>query len=93
MFSELPEELEHTTPSYQFEEESDDLFQFSVDASIIKHALLCLDQESQELIHARFVLGYDYDTMADMFMMSSSSIRQKVSRILKKLRLTLSHIK
>ena len=76
-----------------FREESDELFDFSIDAQVLKDALYCLDQESQELIYSRYVLQYDYPTMSAMFSSSVVSIRKKISRVIKKLRKTLLHTK
>ena len=53
---------------------------------IIQNALEQLDQESQELIHSRYVLQYSYDTLAHMYGLSNDNVRQKLSRIVKKLR-------
>lgn len=53
---------------------------------IIQNALSKLDQESQELIHSRYVLQYSYDTLAGIYGLSNDNIRQKLSRIIKKLR-------
>ena len=53
---------------------------------IIQNALAQLDQESQELVHSRYVLQYSYDTLADIYGVSNENLRQKLSRIIKKLR-------
>lgn len=57
MFSQLPEELEDDSYLATVEDpDENELFQLSIESSVIRDALCCLDKESQELIHARFVL-------------------------------------
>ena len=63
-----------------------DDFQQQFTQEIIQNALEQLDQESQELIHSRYVLQYSYDTLAHMYGLSNDNVRQKLSRIVKKLR-------
>lgn len=63
-----------------------ELFQQKFTSEIIQNALEQLDQESQELIHSRYVLQYSYDILADMYGVSNDNLRQKLSRIIKKLR-------
>jgi RNA polymerase sigma factor (sigma-70 family) len=58
--------------------------QFTFD--YIQDALLLLDQEDQEILHARYVLQYPYDTIADIYDLKTDALRQKISRILKKIR-------
>jgi RNA polymerase sigma factor (sigma-70 family) len=58
--------------------------QFTFD--YIQDSLWLLDQEDQELLHARYVLQYSYDTIADMYNLKIDTVRQKISRILKKLK-------
>lgn len=94
LFSQLPEEIEDERDTVIVEDaEEGELFNLSIDSSVMRDALCCLDRESQELIHARFVLWHDYDTISDMFSVPTDSVRQRVSRIIKKLRSTLAHLK
>jgi len=58
--------------------------QFTFD--YIQDALLLLDQDDQEILHARYVLQYSYDIISDMYDIKTDAVRQKISRILKKLR-------
>lgn len=52
----------------------------------ISVALESLDEESQQLIHAKYVLHYNYDIIADMYGLTNATVRQKISRIIKKLK-------
>ena len=65
--------------------------QFTLD--YIQDALWLLDQQDQEIFHARYILQYSYDTISDMYDIKIDSIRQKISRILKKLRKNLLFLK
>lgn len=58
----------------------------------IQKAIDLLEQEDQELLHARYVLYYSYDIIADLFWLKSDAVRQRVSRIIKKLRKNLSFL-
>ena len=75
------------------EDNTSDFFQAQFDNDMIQNALDKLDEESQELIHSRYVLQYSYDTLSDMYGLSNDTIRQKVSRIIKKLRENLKNIR
>ena len=44
------------------------------------------DIEDQEILHARYILQYPYDMIADIYDMKSDAVRQKISRLLKKLK-------
>ena len=65
--------------------------QFTFD--YVQDALWLLDQEDQEILHARYVLQYSYDIIADIYDMKTDAVRQKISRILKKLRKNLLFLK
>ncbi len=69
-----------------------ELFQQQFTSEVISAALEQLDQSSQELIHSRYVLQYSYDTLADMYGLTNDNLRQKLSRIIKKLRENLSDL-
>lgn len=91
LLSQLSDDVQDETKYHRQNDSANDLFDFSVDAMAIKESLLTLDAESQELIHAKFVLGYDYDTIADIYAITSDNVRKKISRILQKLRLNTAH--
>lgn len=74
------------------EDNISDFFQTQFDKEIIQNALDQLDESSQELIHSRYVLQYSYETLSDMYGISNDTIRQKVSRIIKKLRNNLKNL-
>ncbi len=90
LFSEISGDLE-AVPIVRDWSESDDLFDFDIDHTILQDALRSLDKESQELIHSRYLLWYSYDTLADIHNMQVDAIRQKISRIVKKLRSKLAY--
>ncbi len=62
------------------------LFEQRFTFELIQDALESFDQESKELLHARYILQYPYDTIADMYGIKSDAVRQKISRIIRKLR-------
>ncbi len=70
-----------------------DLFQQEFQYEKLIDAISHMDQESQELMHARFVLWYDYDTIALLYTSTNQAMRQKISRICHKLRQQLTHLK
>lgn len=77
----------HPNISRDWEEEDMTLFleqQYTTDH--ITTALESLDEESQQLIHAKFVLHYNYDIIADLYGLTNATVRQKISRIIKKLK-------
>ena len=77
----------HPNVSRDWEEEDMTLFleqQYTTDH--ITTALESLDEESQQLIHAKFVLHYSYDIIADLYGLTNATVRQKMSRIIKKLK-------
>jgi RNA polymerase sigma factor (sigma-70 family) len=59
----------------------------------IQKALDLLDHEDQEIFHARYILQYPYDVIADLYNLKTDAIRQKISRILKKMRRDLQFLK
>jgi RNA polymerase sigma factor (sigma-70 family) len=59
----------------------------------IQEALDLLDQEDQEIFHARYMLQYSYDIIADLYNLKTDAVRQKISRILKKMRKNLQFLK
>ena len=92
LFSHIKEEqVDTNTTRYSFDQENDVFFNFSVDNFILQQTLITLDQDSQELLHARFVLWYSYEVLSDMFMVSQDTVRQQISRIIKKLKILLWH--
>ncbi len=94
LFSHIEQEQEDTNTSRYTLDEGEDfgqLFNFSIDNVVLQKTLATLDQNTQELLHARFVLWYSYEVLSDMFMLSEDTIRQQISRILKKLKTLLWH--
>lgn len=53
---------------------------------IIEKTLQKLDRESQELIYSRYILQYSYEELSDLYEQTQDTIRQKISRIMKKMR-------
>ena len=77
----------HSKPLHGEEEQDmEDLLDAEYTYEHIQQVLYSFDQDEQELIHARYVLGYSYDTIADMYGIKNDAVRQKISRIIKKLR-------
>lgn len=97
LFSHLTEELIDTTKrsmkdsSYAYSSDSTELFVFDVEYDVLHQTLLTLSSDDQELIHARYVMGYPYETIADIYFISADSARQKISRIIKRLQSLLAH--
>lgn len=75
------------------EKDIESLFDQQFTFDYIQNALDLLDQDDQEVLHARYVLQYSYDTIADMYDLKTDAVRQKISRILKKLRKNLWFLK
>lgn len=61
--------------------------------SSIHQAISSFDLEDQQLLHEKFVLGYGYDDLAAMYGQNSDAMRQKISRLVRKLRALLAHTK
>ncbi|MBP7885023.1 sigma-70 family RNA polymerase sigma factor [Patescibacteria group bacterium] len=59
--------------------------------SSIHQAIISFDVEDQQLLHERFVLGYSYDDLASLYNHNPDTIRQKISRLVKKMRGLLAH--
>ncbi len=68
------------------EEDMTKLLQQKYTFEHITAALESLDEESQQLIHAKYVLHYNYDIIADLYSLNNATVRQKISRIIKKLK-------
>ncbi len=84
----------HATLLTAYEEKDMESFfdeQFSLE--YIQEALGLLDPEDQEIFHARYILQYPYDVIADLYNLNADTIRQKISRILKKTRKNLQFLK
>lgn len=95
LFSQLEKEQEDYSSHHLYEEENEywELFHFSIDNALIQKALYALDKDVQEIIHARFVLWYSYEILSQMFSISETSLRQQISRTLKKLKSLLWHVR
>ncbi len=76
----------------QEEQQIESLLDTQLTFEHIQQLLHTLDEEDQEILHARYVLQYPYDYIADIYGMKSDAVRQKISRILKKLRKNLSFL-
>ncbi len=68
------------------EDNLSDLIDTQYTYELIQEALKNLDEESQELIYSRYILQYSYETLATLYNLTNESVRQKISRALKKLR-------
>lgn len=68
------------------EDDVSDFFQQKFDSEQIMKALGLLDELSQEVVHARYVLAYSYETISYLYSISVENARKKVSRALKKIR-------
>ena len=77
----------------QEERNMEDFFDEQFSFEYIQEALSVLDQEDQEIFHARYILQYPYDMIADVYNLKTDTVRQKISRILKKMRKNLQFLK
>lgn len=73
------------------EDDVAELFHQQFTSHAITKVLHQLDEESQELIHARYVLQCSYEDLSQQYGMTNETIRQRISRIIKKLRDLLAH--
>ncbi len=86
--------VDNKTNFLDSDDKDDELFNFSVENTILMSALHSLSQEDQELVYTRYVLWYSYKTMSDMlWWLQQDAIRKKLSRILKKLKQQLVYIR
>lgn len=77
----------HATYLHWNEEKSiESLFDTQISFEYIQNVLSQCDIEDQEILHARYILQYPYDMIADIYDMKSDAVRQKISRLLKKLK-------
>lgn len=75
------------------EKDMESFFDEQFSFEYIQEALDLLDQEDQEIFHARYMLQYSYDIIADLYNLKTDAVRQKISRILKKMRRNLQFLK
>jgi RNA polymerase sigma-70 factor, ECF subfamily len=75
------------------EKDMESFFDEQFSFEYIQEALSLLDPQEQEIFHAKYVLNYSYDIISDIYDIKSETIRQKMSRILKKLKKTLHFLK
>lgn len=76
----------NATINWHDDQQLESLFDTQFTFEYIQEALNILDEDDQEILHARYVLQYSYDLIADIYGLKNDAVRQKISRILKKLR-------